>query len=153
MTPAEARETLAEGSLEFRKNEIIALQEARKILDNKHLELWNEYGFSPVRLFMLHARGYVDGRIKQQIRAVNFIEKAERIAVMIQAAEVKPRICQACNGNGNCKCDCGNEHDCGTCDTYGVTGVVNITLLHQLNSDRDAFLTAMEIAGKVEEKP
>lgn len=28
-------------------------------------------------------------------------------------------VCSDCLGSGNCECDCGNEHDCGSCDGSG----------------------------------
>ncbi len=52
-------------------------------------------------------------------RFMTFDEWKERNADLLESLdEHEAGECEECGGSGRCKCDCGDEHDCGYC--YGT---------------------------------
>ena len=46
-------------------DEIMALQEARELLEKRQYEAWSEYGNSAIWRMVLHARDYVDNQLNE----------------------------------------------------------------------------------------
>ena len=95
------------------------------------------------------AKKALSGRLEfgnpDQIRASNFIKNAERIAEMIEAAEFKPSECESCNGTGEHKCKCGDEHPCPDCQGEGVKRIFGFALSAELELHPDAFMAALKL--------
>ena len=49
-------------------DELMALQEARQLLDTKQYEVWKEYGNGPMWRMLCHARDYVDRQLDEMLR-------------------------------------------------------------------------------------
>lgn len=109
------------------------------------------------------ARGVLSGKLifgdAKQVEAVRYLQAVNECVDAIQSCrethhEKNKKRCSQCSGTGECRCDCGDEHDCQKCDGSGSITSDNLaycSCIQEFKGDiaREAF---QEFARQVEDK-